>query len=57
MQAKFLSYEIYPLNQRVRIVEMRAEHEQVKRKAMECEVRQLREQVGLHKLNTADISS
>ena len=47
MQAKNLHYEIFPLNQRIRLVEMRAEHEEVKRKAIEYETRNLREQGSL----------
>ena len=46
MQAKNLHCEIFPLNQRIRLVDMRAEHEQIKRKAIEFEVRQLRDQIS-----------
>ena len=46
LQAKNLHYEIFPLNQRIRLVEMRAEHEEVRRKAIEYEVRQLRDQIS-----------
>ena len=46
MQAKNLHCEIFPLNQRIRLVQMRAEHEQIKRKAVEFEVRQLRDQIS-----------
>ena len=46
MHAREMHCQIFPLNQRIRLVEMRAEHEAIKRKAVEYEVRCLRDQIS-----------
>ena len=46
MQAKYLQYEIYPLSQRFRISQMRADGEEMKRRRMQKEVWQLRDKIS-----------
>ena len=46
MQAKYLQYEIYPLTQRFRITQMRADGEEMKRRGVEKEVWQLRDKIS-----------
>ena len=45
LQARNLHVEIFPMKQRIRLIQMRVEHEKVKRKAVEMEVRQLRDHI------------
>ena len=46
IQAKYLQYEIYPLTQRFKMLSMRAEHEESRRRNVEREVSQLREKIS-----------
>ena len=46
MQAKYLQYEIYPLTQRLRLTQMRADGEEMKRRGVEKEVWQLRDKIS-----------
>ena len=46
MQAKYLQYEIYPLTQRFRLTQMRADSEEMKRRGVEKEVWQLRDKIS-----------
>ena len=46
MQAKYLQYEIYPLTQRFRLTQMRADGEEMKRRGVEKEVWQLRDKIS-----------
>ena len=46
IQAKYLQYEIYPLSQRFKLMSMRVEHEESRRRTVEKEVSQLREKIS-----------
>ena len=46
IQAKYLQYEIYPLTQRLKMLSMRVEHEESRRRNVEREVSQLREKIS-----------
>ena len=46
IQAKYLQYEIYPLTQRLKMLSMRFEHEESRRRNVEREVSQLREKIS-----------